>query len=258
MPPEKHWSLDEWIGVVFRAMAVSGEELQRIALSRADVQILMKAVNNGQSVRYTRDNGTDVTFSVYNRPLILDRGRIGDNILAGPIIKMPPLTNQPTTEVFIAPIEDSMNGTLVYTVPLRRELGIIRPTYKIHVKDGKVYLVEADEVSKRLIDYYTGQKQISDRAFTPDEAEAFALQRTIAEFAIGGFNPAFFPYLENGRLLPVVGEGLIDEKLGPHQAFGANTLIAGSLGKTPSSYKGVHVDHTDFVMKPGGKLELLN
>ena len=66
--------------------------------------------------------------------------------------------------------------------------------------------------------------------------------------AIAGFNPAMLPHIQSGRLRPVTGLVLTDEKLGDHQAFGSNDQFNGN---TPSTYKGQngdeHVEHTDFV-----------
>jgi hypothetical protein len=70
------------------------------------------------------------------------------------------------------------------------------------------------------------------------------MRRIIAEMAIAGFNPAMASEIESGRLRPVTGLVLTDEKLGDHQAFGSNDQFR---GVTPSSYRGEHVEHTDFV-----------
>jgi len=62
--------------------------------------------------------------------------------------------------------------------------------------------------------------------------------------AIAGFNPVMLPEIQNGRLRPVTGLVLTDEKLGDHQAFGSNAQF---MGSTPSTYRDEHVEHTDFV-----------
>jgi leucyl aminopeptidase (aminopeptidase T) len=155
------------------------------------------------------------------------------------------ITNQPTTEVFVAPIEDSMDGVIVYSQPQRTSHGVIRAPYRVEVRGGRVIGVEApDENSRRILRNYAGLEPYDRKALAGAEAEAFELRRIIAEAAIAGFNPAMLADIRSGRLRPVTGLVLTDEKLGDHQAFGSNDQF---MGTTPSSASGEHVEHTDFV-----------
>ena len=63
------------------------------------------------------------------------------------------------------------------------------------------------------------------------------------------------PQIEAGRLQPVTGLVLTDEKLGDHQAFGANDQFN---GRTPSAYGDHHVEHTDFVGGIARRMTLLD
>jgi len=242
---ERHWTLDEWRRLIFRAMAVPAEELQKLALAIDGVRLTVQASLEGGRLRYQRADGTDFTYGVTGRPVILDCGRVGDNALGGTTAFGSVITNQPTTEVFVAPLEDSLDGVIVYTIPERTVHGVICAPYRIEVRSGRVTSVEApDAESRKILRHYTGLEPYDGQPLAGEEAEAFELRRVIAEMAIAGFNPAMIPAIQNGRLRPVTGLVLTDEKLGDHQAFGSNDQFK---GRTPSSHGDHHVEHTDFV-----------
>ncbi len=252
---DQHWTLTEWRSQVFRSMAVSAQELKRLALAIEGVQLTIDASLNGGTLHYSRADGTDFSYTVEGRPVILDCGRVGDNSLGGTKAFSSVITNQPTTEVFVAPIEDSLSGVIVFTVPERAVHGIIRAPYRIEVQGGQVIGVQApDEESERILRHYTGLGQYDCTLPKGDEKTAFDLRRVIAEMAIAGFNPVQLPEIANGRLRPVTGQVLIDEKLGDHQAFGSNDQF---MGATPSSIGDQHVEHTDFVGSIDRKIELI-
>jgi hypothetical protein len=245
LPPERHWTLAEWRSLIFRAMAVGAYELQRRAREIEAIELTIAASLRGGRLHYAREDGTDVSYEVKQRPIILDCGRIGTNSLGGTTDYRSAITNQPTTEVFVAPIEDSMNGVLVYPIPERTMHGVIRAPYRIEVRAGQVIDVQApDAQSVRILRNYTGLEPYDGRGLAGDEATAFEMRRTIAEFAIAGFNPVMLPEIANGRLRPVTGLVLLDEKVGDHQAFGSNDQFNGAV---PSTLGEQHVEHTDFV-----------
>jgi hypothetical protein len=245
LPRERHWSLEEWRRLIFHAMAVPAEELHDLALGIDGVRLTVQASLEGGRLRYQRADGTDFTYSVTGRPVILDCGSIGNNSLGGTTAFGSVITNQPTTEVFVAPIEDSLDGVIVYTIPERTVHGIIRAPYRIEVRSGRVTHVEApDAESRKILRNYTGLEPYDGQPLAGEEAEAFDMRRVIAEMAIAGFNPAMIPAIQDGRLRPVTGLVLTDEKLGDHQAFGSNDQFKGG---TPSTHGDHHVEHTDFV-----------
>jgi hypothetical protein len=245
LPAHRHWTLEEWRSLVFRSMAVPAGTLRRLALEIEGVQLTIRASREGGVLHYTREDGTDFTYRVQGRPVILDCGAVGVNSLGETTPYRSAITNQPTTEVFVAPIEDSMDGVIVYAQPQRTSHGMIHAPYRVEVRGGRVTAVEApDEESRRILRNYAGLEPYDQKALAGAEAEAFALRRVIAEAAIAGFNPAMLPDIQSGRLRPVTGLVLTDEKLGDHQAFGSNDQF---MGATPSSAGGEHVEHTDFV-----------
>jgi leucyl aminopeptidase (aminopeptidase T) len=147
--------------------------------------------------------------------------------------------------VFVAPLEESLEGLIVYPVPERTVHGVIQAPYRIEVAAGQVTDVQApDAESVRILRNYTGLEPYDGRRPSGDEGRAFDLRKVIAEMAIAGFNPVMSPAIREGRLRPTTGLVLTDEKLGDHQAFGSNDQFQGA---TPSSYGEHHVEHTDFV-----------
>jgi len=245
LPVDQHWTLDEWRSLAFRSMAVSGEELRRLALEIEGVHLTIEASRHGGLLSYAREDGTEFTYRVKDRPVILDCGSVGVHSLGGTTEYRSAITNQPTTEVFVAPIEDSLTGVIVYPIPERTVHGTIQPPYRIEVRDGRVIGVEApDDESRKILRHYTGVEPYDGRSLSGAAHEAFLMRQVIAEKAIAGFNPAMLPAIRSGRLRPVTGLVLTDEKLGDHQAFGANDQF---MGATPSAYRDEHVEHTDFV-----------
>ena len=245
LPENQHWSISEWRSHVFRSMAVSATELNRLAMEIEGVRLTIEASLRGGLLHYQRADGTDFTYRVEGRPVILDCGRVGDNSLGGTESFSSVITNQPTTEVFVAPLEDSLNGVMVYTVPERTVHGVIQPPYRIEVEKGRVIDIQApDAESARILRHYCGLEPYDGSRPGGDEQSAFEMSRIIGEMAIAGFNPVQIPEINNGRLRPVTGLVLLDEKLGDHQAFGSNDQF---MGRTPSAIGDHHVNHTDFV-----------
>jgi hypothetical protein len=245
LPPQSQWTLAEWRSLIFRAMAVGAPELQQRAREIEAIELTIAASLRGGRLHYEREDGTDVTYTVKGRPVILDCGRVGTNSLGETTAYRSAITNQPTTEVFVAPIEDSMNGVLAYPIPERTMHGVIRAPYRIEVQAGRVVDVQApDAQSVRILRNYTGLEPYDGQALGGDAATAFEMRRVIAEFAIAGFNPVMLPEIASGRLRPVTGLVLLDEKVGDHQAFGSNDQFNGAV---PSTYGEEHVEHTDFV-----------
>ena len=160
-----------------------------------------RAMQGATQVRVTTPNGTDVTFSLEGRPPIPDDGDFTEPGKFG---------NLPAGEVFFAPLEGTMNGTLVID-----SLGkIITEPSKVIMKDGR--LVEAYGQAEKLVEMLDA---------TDENA------RNIAEFGIGT-NP----------MAKVIGNILEDEKvLGTvHFAWGNNTSFGG-LNKS-----GIHIDGIFF------------
>ncbi len=245
LPESRRWSLGEWRSLVFRAMSVDSATLYRAAMDLEATRAMIRGSLRGGRLRYRRSDGTDVTYRIQGRPVVLDRPEVGECALEGTGPFRSIIVNQPTTEVFSPPIEDSMDGVIVFKRPQRMPFGVIEAPYRIEVSAGRVTGVQApDRESLRLLRHYGGLEPYSGDMPKGEEGTAFRMRRRIAEVAIAGFNPVLLPQVEAGRLRPVTGNPLLDEKLGDHQAFGANEFFKGA---TPSSVGGFQVLHTDFI-----------
>lgn len=143
-------------------------------------------VRNAKKVRVAAENGTDVEFSVEGREWHKDDGWLD---------KKGSLGNLPAGEVFIAPLEESINGKIVFdSFPLSKSKLILE------VKNGKAYqLTNVEEVEKIFL-------QLGERS------------RQIAEFGIGT-NPK----------AKIIGNPLEDEKVFGtcHFALGNNVGFGG-------------------------------
>jgi aminopeptidase len=192
--------------VILPALDIDYEELVRKG------QSIVKAVSDSKKVKITSNEGTDIEFQVTGRKWIIDDGVIGPEDIEARDVGL----NLPCGEVFVAPVEDSAEGTAFFNVPTNY-WGHRISRLKLEFKGGKVVSFDAREGKKEFkgaLDAATGDK---DR---------------IAEFAIG-LNPK----------AEFINDILVDEKvLGSiHIAIGNNKGPAYG-GKNDSSI------HWDLVM----------
>ena len=155
-----------------------------------------KALEGTEKIRITADDGTDLSFSIKNRPILvadavidsedMERGDVGLNI--------------PDGEVFLAPLEHSANGKIQFDYVNIGGFGLVRNLW-VHFRRGKVvdfsaHTKKQTESFRRFLDANTGEK---DR---------------IAEFGIGTNSKADF-----------IGTTIVDEKIfgSIHIAIGNNT-----------------------------------
>jgi aminopeptidase len=159
-----------------------------------------------KGVRLTTKAGTDVSFSIEGRDFTNDI-----------TIRPGHMGNLPAGEMWCAPVEHSMNGTIVVDGSIG-DLGQVREPLTITVKDG--FIVGLESKDKALV------KRVRELTGVDREASL------AGEFGIG-LNP-------NARL---TGNLLIDEKVAGtlHIAFGANEDMPG--GQNTSS------THRDFLFK---------
>jgi len=145
------------------------------------------AVKNSHNIEVKSENGTDVTFSVENREWKKDTG----------IIHKPgEIGNLPGGEVFIAPVENSINGTIVFDSFKLSDNGL-----KLIVKEGKV--VKTIGNAEKLLKIFD---ELGEKA------------KQIAEFGIGTNYKA-----------KIIGNTLEDEKVlgSAHFALGSNASFGG-------------------------------
>ena len=147
-------------------------------------------------VRVTSALGTDLTFSVEGRAWGWDTG----------IFRKPGFGNLPSGEVFIAPLEDSAQGTLVLDKSLPGL--VIKEPVRLSFEGGRVVHLEGGDEAQFLLSLLSeGERQANGEWC-----------RVIGEFGIGT-NP-------KARLL---GNIMTDEKVvgTVHVALGRNDIFGG-------------------------------
>jgi aminopeptidase len=199
-------SFEEYSDLIWGAIDIDYEALSKRA--KKIVSYLEKA----DKVHITTEDGTDLTFSIKNRPVIIDDGIMDEE----DIEKNFHIQNLPTGEVYCSPLEDSAEGTVVfqYNEFLGEPLVNLRGTFK----EGRLTDMSADrgfEHFHRIMENNTGNKY------------------GIAELGIG-LNP---------KITKVIGNLALDEKIigTIHIALGENRMFPG--GQNEASI------HKDFVMK---------
>ncbi len=151
-----------------------------------------KLLKNVNKIRITASDGTDLTFRIKGRPILVADGIIDERDMKRGDVGL----NIPDGEVFVAPLEHSANGYIKFDwVPIHG-FGLVKDL-EIEFKKGKVVWFNSPQKSifKKFLKANTGEK---DR---------------IAEFGIGT-NPAARP----------IGETIVDEKIfgSIHIAIGNN------------------------------------
>ena len=182
---------------------------------------LLAEVSDADAIRVQNPAGTDLTVRVAGRPWLTDARPLGPGQYG----------NYPGGEIFVAPHEDSADGTLVadLTVPYTVE-GLVDEPVRLAFERGRVTSIEGGRAAAMLRD-------LVDRA---DDGA-----RVVAELGIG-LNPTIAPR----------GHVMLDEKAAgtAHVAIGNNI---GSYGGANSST--IHVDcilATPTVEVDGRRLEL--
>jgi len=197
------------------ALALTPEE-HRTMQAHADK--LMETLKEAAVVMVSNPSGTCLTLGVGGRPFFTDT-------------KLDWVTmkwmNLPTGEVIVAPVEDSLEGTLVCDMAVGG-IGKLRTPINVAAKNGKVVSVDSEDNEKLR------------RVKKTFQTDAWA--DVIGEFAFGINPKARFvdEFLEAEKLFGTV-----------HVAFGANTDMPG--GKNPSK------NHMDMLIsEPTVKVTLQN
>jgi len=228
-------SLSEWESILYKAMGVTKDELEREIEKTGYVKVLGEAYR-GKTLRIIRRGNfpVNLTMKLRNRPIFKDVGKVGENTIYGKYFER--ITNIPPGEIFTAPIEDSVNGEFYTKIPQVTERGTMEGVH-IVFKNGRVVEATATK-NEEALHYYTG--------LTKPETEAkklvYEAQNTIAELGIG-----VNPMLDFEK---ITGSPLIDEKMrGIHIATGTNKMMGGI---TPGAIGGTAVEHWDFIV---GKID---
>ena len=157
------------------------------------VQAVMKAFDQAKKVRVTTLKGTDLSFHIDGRTSHCCKGTCLD---PGTMAAVPDM------EVYIAPIENTMAGTLIADV-MGTGMGLLTQPIHLEIQDGKAYRItggtQADHLRKKVENVPGGT--------------------VVAEFAIG-LNPCATP---TGSI--VIDEGIYGTG---HFALGSNTGFGGN------------------------------
>lgn len=154
-----------------------------------------KALENGNKVSIIADDGTDLSFSIKGRPVLVADGIIDNEDMRRGDIGL----NIPDGETFLAPLEHSANGRIKFDYTRIHGFGVLKDFW-LTFKNGRVVEFEGEPEDKRkwkkFMDVNTGEK---DR---------------IAEFGIG-----------TNRKADLIGAVIVDEKVFGtiHIAVGNNT-----------------------------------
>nr|MDO8099155.1 aminopeptidase [Candidatus Njordarchaeota archaeon] len=228
-------SLSEWEPILYRAMSIRGSELEKEIDKTGFVKVLGDAYA-GKTLRIIRkgDYPVNLTMKVKNRPIVKDVGRVGDNAIYGKYFER--ITNIPPGELFMAPLEDSVNGEFYAKLTQWTGRGTMEGVHVVF-KDGRVVKATADK-GEEALQYYTGLAKPE----TATMKDVYKAQNTIAELGIG-VNPVL-------DFEKTTGNRLVNEKMrGIHIATGQNKLLGGN---TPGMIGGIYVEHMDFIV---GKID---
>lgn len=203
---QANMSLSEYEDFVYTACQLNTENPTAAWLGvRAQQQRVVDHLNRCTKVQYVREE-TDITFSTKGRKWINSDGQ----------------TNMPSGEIYTSPVEDSVNGTIYFSLSGLYQGRTVRDV-RLWVKEGYIEKWEASE-----------GKAFLDQIFSMEGTRRFG------EAAIGN----------NYNIQRITNNILFDEKIGGtiHMAIGQSYLQAG--GKNTSSV------HWDMItnMRDGGMI----
>ncbi|MGV8123414.1 MAG: aminopeptidase [Candidatus Xenobiia bacterium LiM19] len=164
---------------------------------------IAKFIENARQIVIKSEKGTDLTFSLEGRRILLDAGSFEDEDIASLNLT----TNWPCGEVWVPPVEESAEGVAVFDQVFHRG-GRIRDL-RLTFHKGRVVDFNAEE---------------NGELFASLQREADGDKDVIAEMGIG----------TNPQVTRVTGDCLLDEKiLGTvHIAIGSNKYFGGNNSST--------------------------
>lgn len=105
------------------------------------VEKLAEYYENGNSIRYTTPAGTDLKASIKGRAAYW---------ISGVADKQGMLLALPTTEVYIAPVEDTVEGTIIVDASCSGGIGLVDKPVIITVEKGKIVNIEGGVSAQML------------------------------------------------------------------------------------------------------------
>jgi aminopeptidase len=178
------------------ALALTPEEHKSI---QGHAERLIHALEKTVTVEIRNPAGTNLTLSAKNRRFVTDTKLYRETMK---------WINLPTGEVYVAPVEDSLNGKLVCDMAIGG-IGKLRKPVEVTAKDGRVESVFSEDKDHL--------RRVKETFQTDDWSDV------VGEFAFGINPKARFvqEFLEAEKMLGTI-----------HVAFGDNTDMPG--GKNPS------------------------
>jgi len=169
-----------------------------IKLIQERSQVLSEINSKGSAIDVYSSMGTDMKFSIKGRQAVADTGII---------IHSGEFGNLPGGEAYVAPIEGSASGIIVFDSMLAG-IGILNNPIKAYITNGLLTRAEGGEEASRLIDML---HEIGD-----DNAY------NLAEFGIGTNDKAIITgkFLEDEKAI-----GTIHFALGNNISFGGNVNV---------------------------------
>ena len=186
-------TLPQLRSVFWKAVMIDMDEMNRLNSSLVDV------FARGRRVRMTSKKGTDITFSIADRRILVDGGHFTPEMVAqGEIIK-----NLPCGEVYTTAHEESPEGVVVFDEVYLNGQRIVN--LQLSFEAGRVVSSKAEENHEAFVSLWQSATGDYDR---------------IGEFAIGT-NPA---------VTQIIGDPLFDEKIygSVHLALGENRMYGGT------------------------------
>lgn len=172
------------------------------------VDIVGEKYQKGKKITYSTPSGTRITADIEGRNAYLNSGLS---------TQKNEMTGLPTIEVYIAPVEESVEGTIVVDASCSGGVGLCREPIVITVTKGKAVEITGGEEAEKLKDLLS--KEGTDSVYQ------------VAELAIG-LNP-------NARITGIVNED--EGKYGTcHMALGRNASFGG-LHDAP-----IHIDMVQY------------
>ncbi len=120
------------------------------------VKYYKEALTGKNEVRIVDDAGTDLSFQITGRPLLVDDGIISDEDVKLGDVGL----NIPSGETFVAPLETTANGTLKVEASAVPPFGKVKGL-TLHFKEGRVEDFEAvsgRDIFRKFLDANTGDK----------------------------------------------------------------------------------------------------
>ncbi|MGQ9469573.1 MAG: aminopeptidase [Nitrososphaerales archaeon] len=115
-----------------------------------------KALTDKEFVEIKADDGTYLKFSIKGRPILIDDGIISDEDIARGDVGL----NIPSGEVFVAPLETTANGKILFEDVVPHGFGKVK-NLMLEFKDGKVVRYSAEKGEEnftKFLDANTGEK----------------------------------------------------------------------------------------------------